>query len=82
MNETQRIILRRKSVLARTGLTKSTLYYYEIAGTFPKRVTLGKNSVGWYEDEVDDWIRSRPRVDVAAGPRCVPKVTAQSTRAA
>ncbi len=31
----------------------------EAAGTFPKRVQLGPNRVGWVEDEVLDWLRER-----------------------
>ena len=31
----------------------------ERAGTFPKRVTLGPNRVGWVESEVLDWLNER-----------------------
>jgi prophage regulatory protein len=31
----------------------------EKAGQFPKRVQLGPCRVGWVEDEVLDWLRSR-----------------------
>jgi prophage regulatory protein len=31
----------------------------EKAGTFPKRVTLGQNRVGWLEREVLDWLNER-----------------------
>jgi prophage regulatory protein len=31
----------------------------EKAGTFPKRVSLGPNRVGWVEDEVLDWLKLR-----------------------
>ena len=31
----------------------------EKAGKFPKRVQLGPNRVGWVEDEVLDWLRTR-----------------------
>ncbi len=33
----------------------------EKAGSFPKRVQLGQSRVAWFEDEVEDWISSRPR---------------------
>jgi hypothetical protein len=33
----------------------------ERKGEFPKRVKLGENSSGHYEDEVEEWIRSRIR---------------------
>ncbi|MEJ6404323.1 helix-turn-helix transcriptional regulator [Yoonia sp. 2307UL14-13] len=31
----------------------------EKVGTFPKRIQLGPNRVGWLEAEVLDWIESR-----------------------
>ncbi len=31
----------------------------EKAGSFPKRVQLGPNRVGWVEDEVLDWLQKR-----------------------
>ena len=31
----------------------------EKAGSFPKRVQLGPNRVGWVEDEVLDWLQNR-----------------------
>ncbi len=31
----------------------------EKAGTFPKRVQIGPNRVGWIEAEVLDWLRER-----------------------
>ena len=31
----------------------------EKAGTFPKRIKLGPNRVGWVEDEVLDWLQKR-----------------------
>lgn len=31
----------------------------EKAGKFPKRVKLGRNRVGWIEDEVLDWLQQR-----------------------
>ena len=31
----------------------------EKAGTFPQRIQLGPNRVGWVEDEVLDWLQNR-----------------------
>lgn len=53
------IILRRKQVEARTGLSRSTIYNGVKAGTFPKPIHLGAQSVGWVESEVDAWLRER-----------------------
>lgn len=42
------------------------IWRYIQAGTFPAPIELGPNSVGWYEDEVDEWLASRPRRDYGA----------------
>lgn len=52
-------ILRRKQVEARTGLPRSTIYAGINAGTFPKPIQLGAQSVGWLASEIDGWIRER-----------------------
>ena len=52
-------MLRLPMVLARTGLSKSTLYGLMGEGSFPKPVRLGARAVGWVEAEVNDWIRGR-----------------------
>jgi prophage regulatory protein len=41
-----------KVVLAKTGLSRSTLYTYIAAGTFPTRRRLGKRRVAWFASEV------------------------------
>jgi prophage regulatory protein len=52
-------ILRRKQVEARIGLSRSSIYDAVNAGTFPKPINLGRQSVGWIEAEVDQWLRDR-----------------------
>ena len=52
-------ILRLPDVLARTGLSRSTIYVRVANGTFPKPVPLGARAVGWIESDVDTWIRER-----------------------
>ncbi len=54
-------ILRTPEVTRLTGLSRTTLWRFERRGTFPRRIRLGANSVGWLEDEVRDWVNSRPR---------------------
>ncbi len=53
------VILRRPEVLARTGLSKSTLYALAAAGLFPKPVRLAARAVGWPEAEIDAWLAAR-----------------------
>ena len=52
-------ILRLHQVMARTGLSKSTIYAKIAAGEFPEPISLGGRAVGWIEDEVNDWLIAR-----------------------
>jgi prophage regulatory protein len=53
-------LLRAKQVTAIMGLSQMTIYRLELAGQFPARRKLAKNSVAWLEDEIKAWITSRP----------------------
>ena len=53
------VILRRKDVQARTGLSRSTLYLRISQGTFPQSVPLGPRAVGWLESEVEAWLQGQ-----------------------
>lgn len=46
-------------VLARTGLSRSTIYVRLDQGRFPRPVSLGGRAIGWIESEVNEWIRER-----------------------
>ena len=48
MSNTERII-RLKTVLARTGLSRSTLYRKIAEGTFPPQVKISVHGTGWHE---------------------------------
>ncbi len=54
-------ILRFPEVARRTGISRTTIWRRERANDFPRRVILGPNSTGWIEEEIDQWIASRPR---------------------
>lgn len=58
-HESYKIILRRKQVEARTGLSRSTIYDLMRDGHFPKPVSLGSQAVGWVESEVGAWVEAR-----------------------
>ncbi|WP_371432540.1 helix-turn-helix transcriptional regulator [Novosphingobium sp.] len=49
-------IIRMKTVLARTGLSRSTLYRKIADGTFPAQVRISVHGTGWRESSVDRWI--------------------------
>ncbi len=52
-------------ILSKRQVTELVLYSpqhiarLEKAGSFPKRVPLGPNRVGWVESEVQDWLEAR-----------------------
>ena len=62
-------ILRLPEVVARTGLSRSTIYVRLADGSFPRPVPLGARAVGWVEAEVDDWIQDRITERRFAGAR-------------
>ncbi len=51
-----------EETMERTDLSRSTLWRMEKKGKFPQRVTVSENRVGWHEEEVSEWIETRPRV--------------------
>jgi prophage regulatory protein len=57
----ERRIIRKPEVRRRTGYSYTSIWREEKAGRFPKRVQLSPMAVGWFEDEVLDWIQSRVR---------------------
>ena len=55
-------ILRLPQVVALTGLSRSTIYRRVAHGEFPAQVQISERAVGWREDEVVEWVESRPAV--------------------
>ena len=51
--------LRLPEVMARTGMSRSTIYVRLEQGCLPRPVSLGSRAVGWIEAEVDEWMRQR-----------------------
>ncbi len=54
-------MLRAPAVMARTGLSRTTIWRRVRAGTFPAPTELGENSVGWPASEITVWLETRPR---------------------
>ena len=52
-------IIRLKQVKQRTGLSRSSIYLAMNRGNFPRKIALGARSVGWIEDEIDSFLRTR-----------------------
>ena len=55
-----RRMLRLPAVESKTGLKRSRIYQLEKIGDFPPRRKLSERAVAWDENEIDDWIESRP----------------------
>jgi prophage regulatory protein len=55
MSNTERII-RLKTVLDRTGLSRATLYRKIGEGTFPRQVRISVHGAGWHESAINRWI--------------------------
>jgi prophage regulatory protein len=55
MREPNRII-RLKTVLSRTGLSRSTIYRKIAEGTFPAQIKISTNGTGWHESDINSWI--------------------------
>lgn len=52
-------ILRRHQVIDRVGLCRAQIYSMIEQGKFPRQITLGVNSVGWVEAEINAWLKAR-----------------------
>lgn len=49
-------ILRIRTVLERTALSRSTLYRKVNDGTFPRQVRISEHCAGWQESLINEWI--------------------------
>jgi len=64
-------IIREPELKKRDGKSRTQRWRDIRAGKFPAPVQLGPNSIGWYEDEIDAWLASRPRVIYAPPEKAV-----------
>ncbi|MGP9767049.1 AlpA family phage regulatory protein [Halomonas sp. AOP13-D3-9] len=60
-----RIVLRMKQMTEKLSISRSSIYEKmnpkspRFDATFPKPIRLGAASVGWLENQVDEWLMSR-----------------------
>jgi len=59
-------LLTKKQLRKLIPLAYSTLWELMRRGEFPKALRLGRQRVAWREDEVREWIESRPRQELKA----------------
>ena len=57
-------ILRIKTVLERTGLSRSTLYRKIDRGHFPRQVKISERCAGWRESAVREWMKNPMFYDI------------------
>lgn len=56
-------LLRLRQVIEITGLGRDTIYRYIRAGQFPRQRRISERATAWREDEITEWIDSRPIVE-------------------
>jgi prophage regulatory protein len=52
-------VLRLKQVIEKVGWSHMTIFRKERVGVFPKKIQLGPNSIGYLEEEIDNFILQR-----------------------
>ena len=55
-------IVRAKEVVEMTGLSRTTIWRMERYKSFPARVSLGKNSIGWKLSDIQKWVDNRGKL--------------------
>jgi prophage regulatory protein len=77
MPELERI-LRMRTVLERTGLSRSTLYRKMRDGTFPSQVRISEHCCGWRESAINRWIADPVAHTEAKNAETIPGSTVRS----
>ena len=55
----ERRIIRKPELFSKLSLSDATIWRMERAGKFPVRISLGGNSVGWFVNEIDEWLAKK-----------------------
>ena len=58
MTDNSECFLRIRTVLAKTGLSRSTLYRKIGAGKFPRQIKIAERCCAWRSTAVDAWLRN------------------------
>lgn len=53
-------IIRMTTVIARTGLSRTTIYRKMREGTFPSNMQISIHGTGWHESAVNRWVANPP----------------------
>lgn len=52
-------IYRRIDLEKRLGISRSTIYAWLKAGTFPPPIKLGQRAIGWRASDIEAWLAGR-----------------------
>ncbi len=61
-------LLTRKQLLEIVPFSYPTIWGLMRRGEFPKALLIGQQKVAWREDEIREWIDSRPRQELKGDP--------------
>ena len=59
MSTAKHSVIRLPGVVAKTGLSRSSIYAAIKKQQFPASIALGPRAVGWLEADIDAWLESR-----------------------
>ena len=59
--------MRVDDVIASTGLSRATIYRLIAAREFPSQHQMTVRCIGWWEAEIEDWLRSRLNLPAESG---------------
>jgi prophage regulatory protein len=66
-------ILRKPELFSKLRLSDATIWRLEKKGKFPQRIRLGGNSVGWFENEIDEWLLKKSTDRLESGNSIISK---------
>ncbi|MGS0681829.1 helix-turn-helix transcriptional regulator [Shewanella sp. 30m-9] len=59
-------VMRLPEVIAKVGLSRSTIYLRISKGRFPASISIGDRAVGWLESDIEQWLDDRITASKAA----------------
>ena len=61
METTQDRMLTLNDVVMRVGLSRASIHRLATSGQFPKPQLVGPKATRWPENELEEWLKNRPR---------------------
>ncbi|MBE7567260.1 helix-turn-helix transcriptional regulator [Acidithiobacillus sp. HP-11] len=53
----ENLIVRGKELCKILGISRTTLWRFEKSPDFPEKIQMGPNSVGYFQDDVMEWLK-------------------------